>query len=61
MRVDIGIVGGKALNAIGIHRLFANPLKRLALFLFVGRHVTMPSCVDKYQPLGMLNEIGRYG
>ena len=38
MRLDICVVSGKALDAVGIHGLFANPLKRLALHLLVERH-----------------------
>ena len=33
MRLDVGVVSGKALDAVGIHGLFANPLERLALHL----------------------------
>ena len=40
MRFDVGVVCGKTLDAVGIHRLLTNPHQRLALHLLVKRHAT---------------------
>ena len=34
MWLDVGVVCGKALDAIGVHRLLTNPHRQLALFKF---------------------------